>query len=87
MTCLLYTSGPDPALFAGAADKFQHFAELRVGHAQRRIVLGPAHGEKMCIRDRHMSTRTCICKVAVLSQKNAGAIPCTGVFSYLIWIF
>ena len=57
-------AGPDPALLAGAADKFQHFAELRVGHAQRRIVLGPAHGENrkeppMCnaLGNQHVAER------------------------------
>ena len=35
----------DAPLRTGTAYELQHFAELRVGQTQGRVVLGPAHGE------------------------------------------
>lgn len=35
----------DAPLTAGLPDKLQHRTKLFVGHAQRRVVLGTAHGE------------------------------------------
>ena len=43
----------DAPLLPDRADELQHLAELRVGHAQGRVLLGPAHG-----KDRKQAPRT-----------------------------